>query len=462
MPALHRMPLFYLLATVAAAVAALVAHGHRDVPSKAVYPDGSAAVSPQPPTGEPFDANPDPTCGPSGTDGGLADDGILRTPDGLRRKVLVKSLDIVPSPDPGGPRAASPTLDYFSILFVLDERVAGDGQPWFRVGARDGTPIGWVPASGVLEWDTRLMARPTERAGRRVLVIYRQRSCLAHALAGDACPEHPDGCPIEGEEPAVPARNTDNAGTTAGFPILDAGTVDLAGGARPDDLRGREPRLGPRAGETARSPPAQPSGIPEPGLRRVRDRHDGLDAGVDRRGPDAGGPAGGRRPGAVSGGVDPARPGRVPGRDGVAVRVPYAGGHSVHRPALIPPCPRSTGTGGGRGRLRRRTGARRGRRRPAPSPRGTAGGGPSPRLADRTGWGTRHETACAAGRCAGPRPRPSARWCCRPSCPGGWHHPRGRGDRPPRPFPRRGGPLPCPVANAGRRVVSSARPVPEL
>ena len=49
-------------------------------------------------------------------------DGILRTPEGLRRKVLVKSLDLAPLRIPGGPRGLSSPLDYFSIHYVYSDR----------------------------------------------------------------------------------------------------------------------------------------------------------------------------------------------------------------------------------------------------------------------------------------------------------------------------------------------------
>ena len=56
-------------------------------------------------------------------------------------------------------------LDYFAIRYLIGEEPAGHPER-FQVGPMGGPPQGWVPASAVLEWDTRLMARPTPRAGR--------------------------------------------------------------------------------------------------------------------------------------------------------------------------------------------------------------------------------------------------------------------------------------------------------
>jgi hypothetical protein len=146
-------------------------------------------------------------------------DGILRTADGLRRKVVVKDLAVVCRADPGGGKPGA-SLDYFAIRFLYGE------QPGhFQVGLMGGPPEGWVPASSVLEWDTRLMARPTARSGRPPLVIYRDESCLVDALAGRTCPRHGERCPTEGEEPAETAGSSNEA-PPLGFPILSTKVVE--------------------------------------------------------------------------------------------------------------------------------------------------------------------------------------------------------------------------------------------
>ncbi len=206
MPALYRMPVFYLAALV---VASLVAIRGRSAPPVPVV------VAEE----EPVAAAPKVAPGAVEVEGGSTVDGILRTADGLRRKVVVKDLAVVCRSEPGAGQAVGAPLDYFAIRYLYG---AEPGQ--FRVGPRGGPPQGWVPASSVLEWDTRLMARPTPRAGRPPLVIYREESCLIVALDGRPCPRHDHGCPTEGEEGDVPA--TPAEAPPLGFPILGSKAVD--------------------------------------------------------------------------------------------------------------------------------------------------------------------------------------------------------------------------------------------
>lgn len=218
MPALYRMPVFYLALAVVAGGAALATRGWpaRSTPAE---PAPGASTQPSDSTGV---ESSDPESRPKDPDG------IERTEDGLRRKVLVKSLDLVPHSTPGGSRSASQALDYFSIHFVRSE-AESDGVRWLEIGTAGGSPIGWVPAGDVLEWDTRLTARPTPDPHRPPLVIYRDRACLLASLGQSPCPQHPEACPTEGEEArGDPAGPTD--APAAGLPILSMAPIEGEGG----------------------------------------------------------------------------------------------------------------------------------------------------------------------------------------------------------------------------------------
>lgn len=216
MPALYRMPVFYL-AMLAVALAYAIGRG-----------SGSGRDDVSPMAGAPEDR---PRVVPKEADeeDRSTRDGILRTADGLRRKVVIRDLAVVCRTDPGGRKSVGPPLDYFAIRYVYGAEPAGD-PAHFRVGPMGGPPQGWVPSASVLEWDTRLMARPTPRAGRPPLAIYRDGPCLVDAIAGRACPRHPVGCPTEGEEaarsPAGPLPGSTGEGPPLGFPILASKSVD--------------------------------------------------------------------------------------------------------------------------------------------------------------------------------------------------------------------------------------------
>jgi hypothetical protein len=141
-------------------------------------------------------------------------DAILRSADGLRRKVVVRELEVVPRKTPDGPASGRP-LDYFAIRYLY-----GESPTMFQVGARSGAPEGWIPRAAVLEWDSRLLARPTPRASRPTLVIYAEDSCLAAAMADRACPRHAGRCPTQGEESTV-----DGPESFLGWPILASKSV---------------------------------------------------------------------------------------------------------------------------------------------------------------------------------------------------------------------------------------------
>jgi hypothetical protein len=202
MPRLYRMPVFYLAALSLAAAVALGSWGRR---------------GPEPPTEPTRAENPavPPAPTPAATVADEPSDGILRTADGLRRKVVVKDLDVVCRSDAEGGRSIGEPLDYFSIHFLYGESPP-DAPKMLQIGPREGPPRGWVPVGSVLEWDTRLMAKPTPSEGRPPLVMYREESCLRDAVRKAACPKHDGHCPIEGEEPG---QSSDAA---LGLPILQS------------------------------------------------------------------------------------------------------------------------------------------------------------------------------------------------------------------------------------------------
>jgi hypothetical protein len=209
MPALYRMPVFYLLVLVG-----LVAYGFGvGFAPRVTVPVVESSEEPLPPIRVATEEDDRPTP-----------DGILRTADGLRRKVVVKDLAVICRSDPSGGRVVGKPLDYFAIRYIYNEEPAGQLER-FQVGPMGGPPQGWVPASAVLEWDTRLMARPTPRAGRPPLMIYRDESCLVNSLAGQICARHGGRCPLEGEEPAEGSSDPGD-GPPLGFPILSSKSVN--------------------------------------------------------------------------------------------------------------------------------------------------------------------------------------------------------------------------------------------
>lgn len=206
MPPLHRMPVVYLAGVAVAAVVAIASAGRRGEAVRAVDRPGPAAAAKR-------DAAPPPAlAGERPSVGDPADsDAILRTAEGLRRKVVVTALGTVPRRQAGGPPASlGAALDYFSIHYVY-----GEAPGWFQVGPRGGHPIGWAAAASVLEWPTRLMVRPMPRGDRPALVLYRHPGCARAAAAGGPCPDHGSACPTEGEE-----GEGDWSASAAGLPIL--------------------------------------------------------------------------------------------------------------------------------------------------------------------------------------------------------------------------------------------------
>ncbi|WP_152051665.1 vWA domain-containing protein [Tautonia marina] len=223
MPPLYRMPVFYLLVLLLGGAVGLASWiggeplGSADRSGLDDRPNARADRQ---------DAIPAEPNTPS-------DDGILRTSDGLRRKVLVRELGLRPRfrPDPASPSSGD-DLDYYAIHFVFDEAdpTGPDAPRFLQIGPAEGPPLGWVPESGLLSWNTRLMARPTPNRSRPPLVIYRNRSCLLDALAGRRCLDHGESCPIEGEEPE-PATDPSDSDPTLGLPILSSASIPQPDGS---------------------------------------------------------------------------------------------------------------------------------------------------------------------------------------------------------------------------------------
>ncbi|MBV8268686.1 MAG: VWA domain-containing protein [Planctomycetaceae bacterium] len=215
MPALYRMPVFYLAVMVLTAAIGLGAWVRPRGASR-TSPELSAGASAQaPPPAVPVDTPP------PAAKLGTAADGILRTPDGLLRKVIIKDPNLVCRDRPTGGEPVGPPLDAFAIRFLYGVSPPND-PAMFQIGPREGPAQGWVPAASVLEWDTRLMARPTPRAGRPALVIYREEQCLRDALLNRSCPRHQGRCPTEGEEDQ---RASSAESTPLGMPILRSRAV---------------------------------------------------------------------------------------------------------------------------------------------------------------------------------------------------------------------------------------------
>jgi hypothetical protein len=259
MPALYRMPVFYL-AAISVALAFGVASLARSTGTPPVVPTAAplaseedAKAAPAPGAEQPSD-EPRPGIEP-------VDDGILRTPEGLRRKIVVRDLDVVCRTRANGGRPVGSPLDYFSIHYLFGE--AQDGGPrMYQIGPREGPARGWIAESTALEWDTRLMARPTPRAGRAALVIYREERCLLDALAQRTCPRHAGRCPTEGEERGD--RNDEQ--TAMGMPILGTRAIP-----QPDQTTRTIFQVASLVRDQAppAPPPAQPPADMLPALRRL-------------------------------------------------------------------------------------------------------------------------------------------------------------------------------------------------
>jgi hypothetical protein len=255
MPPLYRMPVFYVAALVLGAAIGLGSWVR-------ARPAASPGAVAQPKAREARDPSESPRAAPADPP---VSDGILRTADGLRRKVVVRDLDVVCRTAPEEVRPTGAPLDYFAIRYVYGEAPA-DHPTMFQVGLRDGTPQGWVSTASVLEWDTRLMARPTPRTGRPALLVYRDESCLLDVLAGRLCPRHQGRCPTEGEEAAEAATPPDSQRTALGMPILQARAIPEPDGSTRTIF---EVASLVRDASAPAPPPAQPPADLLPALRQV-------------------------------------------------------------------------------------------------------------------------------------------------------------------------------------------------
>jgi len=219
MPALHRMPIFYLCILFLAGLSMLGAWiGNSDPITAGV----GIGVANERAAGKESRRLKSPPPKQTRRD---ADDRILRTPEGLRRKVLVKDLGVLCQSGPGQREVSGAPLDYFAIRYLYAAEPS-DLPTHFQISDERSAPPCWVPTESVLEWNTRLMARPTPRSGRPPLVLFREEACLLDALAGRACPRHSGACPTEGEERAEGAKRS-----ALGLPILQSRSIPQADGS---------------------------------------------------------------------------------------------------------------------------------------------------------------------------------------------------------------------------------------
>lgn len=253
MPPLYRMPIFYALALILACVYAIGTWSASDREALGSKLQNPLKVSKKAGPSHPRIAKPEAVA---------PTDGILRTAEGLRRKVLIKDLDVLCQSEPRGGTTADSPLDYFAIRYVYGESPK-DRPTSFQIGSKVESSPCWVPSTSVLEWDTRLMARPTPRQGRPPLAIYREESCLLDLLAHRPCPKHAEPCPTEGEEQEIPGAGQTPA---LGMPILASRAIPL-----PDGSTRTIFRVASLVRDEA-PPPPPPAAPPEdllPSLRRV-------------------------------------------------------------------------------------------------------------------------------------------------------------------------------------------------
>ncbi len=149
-----------------------------------------------------------------------ANGAVLLDPDSLRRKVLVTGRKVIPRKTPEG-EPKGKELSPLAIRFVFAET-----SSMFQVGMAAGEPEGWVFRDDVVEWDTRLVARPTNRSSRPGIEIFAEQACLTSAWNGRTCARHGGRCPSEIEN-----GDGGEADPRIGWPILRFGSMTASDGS---------------------------------------------------------------------------------------------------------------------------------------------------------------------------------------------------------------------------------------
>ncbi|MDX2039377.1 MAG: hypothetical protein SFX72_22210 [Isosphaeraceae bacterium] len=190
MPALHRMPIFYIVLAFATLCAWLVLRPRTD-PVRAIDPPPPSPSSPAESPRIDRKAVPE----------------VLES--GLRRKVMLGPQGARLDSDAGD----STTLEPNAILFRFGEDARG-----VLVG-RSRDPEGRVDPNALLEWNSRLTAFPTPSFGRPLIQIFGERQCLEASILARGCELHAATCPT------LASENDHSAFPTAasiGWPILDS------------------------------------------------------------------------------------------------------------------------------------------------------------------------------------------------------------------------------------------------
>ncbi len=216
-PALYRMPVFYLLLIVAGGTAAFFLRGNTPksptgsaspvvaVISRDLLPSQSASAN------HPTTSTPQPAVGVAEA---LPADTILRNDDGLRRKVLITTRNVFLRKTADG-EAVGDELPLFATRYVYAE-----SPTMYRVGATPNGPDGWLSRDDAAGWDSRLVARPTNRSSRPSIEMFGDQSCLAAAISGRVCPKHGGRCPSE-----VESQSDGATFPRFGWPIVRLTTV---------------------------------------------------------------------------------------------------------------------------------------------------------------------------------------------------------------------------------------------
>ena len=215
-PALYRMPVVYLTAAIVAGTWASV--GGISLSQIFGGPRVSSVSSPIPSPQAEDPRTVDKAVQPLVV---RPVDSILRGSDALRRKVLVTGRHAVLRRSPNG-EPSGDELPSFAIRFVYVET-----PTMIQVGGVSGRAEGWISVEDVVEWKTRLVARPTNRTSRPSIEIYGEQTCLSAALNGRVCPRHGGRCPTEIEN-----GSENSTSPRFGWPILSYATIPASGSMR--------------------------------------------------------------------------------------------------------------------------------------------------------------------------------------------------------------------------------------